>query len=68
MDQERPEVPSALPTVESLIEISPNKPDATTKKDKIDPFDLNDYLKRADGKSAVQKFGTVVNPSKCVKQ
>jgi hypothetical protein len=58
----------ALPSIESLEESSPNKPDATTKEDKQEPFDLIMYTKDQGGKKSHKKFGTPVDQEKCVKQ
>lgn len=47
-----------LPTMERLEESSPNRPDATTSEDKINPIDTSVF--KNNWKDNLHKFGTVV--------
>lgn len=59
----------ALPSLESLEESRPNRPDATTKEDKKMPIDPTIFEHKVDqNKANHNKFGTVVDPVHCDKR
>jgi hypothetical protein len=59
----------ALPSLESLEESSPNRPDATTREDKKEPIDPMIFEdKVVQNRNNKQHLGTIVDPGHCHKK